>query len=76
LETFGFAVSSFYPLVAFPVLEAPRWKKGYIVNFFFILGCWTSLSLGFFLYWRQEKRRKLLEAANGDEKADDLNNGE
>jgi len=51
----GFAVSSFYPIVAFPVLEAPEWHKGYIVNFFFILGCWVTLSLGFYLYHRQER---------------------
>ncbi|GJC84372.1 vitamin H transporter [Colletotrichum liriopes] len=56
--TFGFAISSFYPIVAFPVVEAPRWKKGYIVNFFFILGCWFFLSLGFFLIRKQEKRQK------------------
>lgn len=62
--TLGFAVSAWYPLVVFPVVEAPRWKKGYIVNFFFILGCWSCLTLGFFLYNRQEKREK---AARQDE---------
>ncbi|KAK6215238.1 vitamin H transporter [Colletotrichum tabaci] len=56
--TFGFAVSSFYPIVVFPVIESPRWKKGYIVNFLFILGCWFFLSLGFFLIRREEKRQK------------------
>ncbi|TDZ51524.1 Pantothenate transporter liz1 [Colletotrichum trifolii] len=56
--TFGFAISSFYPLVTFPVLEAPRWHKGYIVNFFFILGCWASLSLGFFLYHKEQKQKE------------------
>ncbi|KAL3296263.1 vitamin H transporter [Colletotrichum asianum] len=59
--TLGFAISSFYPLVVFPVVEAPRWKKGYIVNFFFILGCWASLTTGFFLYRKQEKRQKQLD---------------
>ncbi|KAL0934775.1 vitamin H transporter [Colletotrichum truncatum] len=56
--TLGFAISSFYPLVVFPVVEAPRWKKGYIVNFFFILGCWAALTLGFFLHGKEEKRKK------------------
>lgn len=60
-QTLGFAISSFYPLVVFPVVEVPRWKKGYIVNFFFILGCWASLTTGFFLYRKQEKRQKQLD---------------
>jgi preprotein translocase subunit YajC len=37
-------------------VEAPKWRKGYIVNFFFILGCWTFFLIGYFLYKRQEKR--------------------
>ncbi|KAF6819067.1 vitamin H transporter, partial [Colletotrichum musicola] len=59
--TLEFAISSFYPLVAFPVVEAPQWKKGYIVNFFFILGCWASLTLGFWLYNKQEKQKRQRE---------------
>ncbi|CAI6096152.1 hypothetical protein V2G26_007939 [Clonostachys chloroleuca] len=54
----GFAINSFYPLVTFPVVEAPRWKKGYIVNFFFILGAWGFLTFGYFLHRRWEKRQK------------------
>ncbi|KAG9258467.1 vitamin H transporter [Emericellopsis atlantica] len=60
--TLGFAVNSFYPLVTFPVVEAPRWKKGYIVNFFFILGAWGFLTAGYFLHQRAEKKQKLREA--------------
>lgn len=68
-KTLGFAVGSFYPLVAFPVVEAPRWKKGFIVNFFFILGAWGFLTTGYFLHNRWEKRQKLLqeEAAEHDD---------
>ena len=55
-------MNSFYPLVTFPVVEAPRWKKGYIVNFFFILGAWGFLTAGYFLHQRAEKKQKLREA--------------
>ena len=48
-------MSSFYPLVAFPVLEAPQWTKGYTVNICFTLGCTITLLLGFFLHHREEK---------------------
>lgn len=61
LQTLGFAVSAWYPLVAFPVIEAPQWHKGYIVNFFFIVGCWSTLSLGFYLHHRQTKNEKALQ---------------
>jgi hypothetical protein len=57
----GFAVNSFYPRVVFPVVEAPRWRTGYIVNFFFIFGSWFFLSLGIFLFNRWEKRQKAQE---------------
>lgn len=66
-QTLGFAINSFYPLVAFPVVEAPRWKKGFIVNFFFILGAWGFLSVGYFLHHRWEKRQKLLQEAMADD---------
>lgn len=64
----GFAVFAFYPVVAFPAIEAPQWKKGYIVNFFFILGCWVVLSLGFYLHRRDEKRGKLVQQETMPEK--------
>lgn len=63
----GFAVNSFYPLVAFPVVEAPRWKKGYIVNFFFILGSWTLLTIGYLVHGRWERRQKRAAEAALDE---------
>jgi hypothetical protein len=66
----GFAINSFYPLVAFPVVEAPRWRKGYIVNFFFIFGCWFFLSTGYFLHRRWEKRQKREEEAAAAAKAE------
>lgn len=61
-QTLGFAIQSFYPLVTFPVVKGPRWKKGFIVNFFFIFGAWAFLSTGYFLHHRWEKQQKQREA--------------
>lgn len=57
-QTLGFAVKSFYPLVVFPIVEGPRWKKGYLVNFFFILGAWALLTAGYLIHKREEKREQ------------------
>ncbi|KAH7031493.1 vitamin H transporter [Microdochium trichocladiopsis] len=56
--TLGFAINSFYPLLVFPQVEAPQWKKGYIVNFFFVIGCWAFLTTGYWLHSRWEKRQQ------------------
>ncbi|KAH6658422.1 vitamin H transporter [Truncatella angustata] len=58
--TFGFAFNSFYPITVFPVVDAPRWKTGYIVNFFFILGCTFTFLTGFYLVHRQEKKATVI----------------
>jgi hypothetical protein len=55
LRTLLFAINSFYLPVGFPVKEAPRCKKGYILNFFFILGAWGFLTLGYFSQSRWKK---------------------
>ncbi|KAF2007167.1 MFS general substrate transporter [Amniculicola lignicola CBS 123094] len=57
--TAGWAVYSFYPIVVFPVLEAPRWLKGYSVNIVFVFMCWTFFMIGQWLYKRDEKKRQL-----------------
>ncbi|KAI6500956.1 hypothetical protein MCOR08_001802 [Pyricularia oryzae] len=62
--TFGFAIQSFYPITVFPVVEAPQWKKGYIVNFCFIVGCWASLCTGFYMYNRHQKSLEALREAD------------
>lgn len=63
--TIGFAINSFSPLVVFPVIEAPRWKKGFIVNFFFILGAWGFLTVGYMIHRRWERRQKQAEQDTG-----------
>ncbi|KAF2276167.1 MFS general substrate transporter [Westerdykella ornata] len=55
--TAGWAVFSFYPIVVFPVLEAPRWTKGYSVNIAFVFFTWFFFMVGQYLYRKDEKKR-------------------
>ena len=67
--TAGWAVFSFYPIAAFPVVEAPRWTKGYSVNICFVVGCWASFLIMQYMYKKSEKRREaqFIGAAARDE---------
>lgn len=55
--TAGWAVFSFYPIAAFPVVEAPRWTKGYSVNICFIVGCWACFLIMQYMYKKSESRK-------------------
>ncbi|KAF4554500.1 Pantothenate transporter-like protein 1 [Elsinoe fawcettii] len=50
--TLGWGIFSFYPITVFPVLEAPRWTKGYSVNTVFVFMTWTLFMVGQYLYRR------------------------
>lgn len=67
--TAGWAVYSFYPIAVFPVVEAPRWTKGYSVNVVFIVGCWASFLIMQYLYKKSEKKKQeqFISAAARDE---------
>lgn len=56
--TAGWAVFSFYPITVFPIIEGPRWKKGYSVNICFIIGCWSTFLLMQYLYKKSEKKKE------------------
>ena len=56
--TAGWAVFSFYPITVFPIVEGPRWRKGYSVNICFIIGCWSCFLLMQYLYKRSEKKKE------------------
>lgn len=56
--TSGWAIFSFYPVVVFPQVEAPRWRKGYIVNIIFVFLCWVFFMLSQWLYRKNEKQRE------------------
>lgn len=55
--TAGWAVFSFYPIAVFPVVEAPRWTKGYSVNICFIVGCWACFLIMQYMYKKSESRK-------------------
>jgi hypothetical protein len=48
----------FYPITVFPVVEAPRWKKGYIVDICFVVVTWIVFSTGIFLKRRDDKKTR------------------
>ncbi|RYP66643.1 hypothetical protein DL769_005975 [Monosporascus sp. CRB-8-3] len=56
--TVGWAFFGFYPITAFPVLEAPRWKKGFTVNTVLVICYGALFMVGQFLWLRDEKRKK------------------
>lgn len=76
LLTLGFAVLAFYPIVVFPVVEAPRWKKGYIVNLFFVSFCLFFFLLGTYLYNREQKLKEAREGTDSGKEEGDVDKGE
>ncbi|KAF2018812.1 MFS general substrate transporter [Aaosphaeria arxii CBS 175.79] len=71
--TAGWAVFSFYPITVFPVLEAPRWTKGYSVNIAFVFFTWFFFLVGQYLYRRDEKKRERMALAQRADEEDVLN---
>jgi hypothetical protein len=55
--TAGWAVFSFYPITVFPIVQGPRWARGYSVNIAFICGCWATFLVMQYLYKKSEKKR-------------------
>jgi len=66
--TAGWAVYSFYPITVFPVVDAPQWRKGYIVNLVFVLMCWFLFLLGVVLHRRDTNRVKMDQIQKNEEK--------
>ncbi|PGH14931.1 hypothetical protein AJ80_05744 [Polytolypa hystricis UAMH7299] len=65
--TFGWAIFSIYPFVVFPVLEAPRWRKGYIVTFTFVMSSWIIFLIGVCLQRRDDKKKAKEQTRIDDE---------
>ncbi|KAL4891175.1 MFS general substrate transporter [Aspergillus ambiguus] len=76
MMTCGWIFFSFYPITAFPVLEAPKWRKGYIVNTVFVFMWWALFMVGQYLWRRDVKAGKYSNDAqslgNTGDKAEDL----
>ncbi|KAJ4295533.1 hypothetical protein N0V90_007546 [Kalmusia sp. IMI 367209] len=73
--TSGWAIYSFYPVVVFPQVEAPRWKKGYSVNIAFVFFCWFFFMVSQWLYRRDEKKREAEAAARAGLAKDEEDGG-
>ncbi|KAL2784185.1 major facilitator superfamily domain-containing protein [Aspergillus keveii] len=58
MMTFGWVFFSFYPITVFPVIEAPKWRKGYTVNTVFVICWWTIFMVGQYLWRRDVKTGK------------------
>lgn len=56
--TAGWAVYSFYPITVFPIVEGPRWTKGYSVNIAFVVGCWVTFLVSQYMYLKSEKKKR------------------
>jgi hypothetical protein len=67
MMTIGWAFFSFYPITVFPVLEAPKWRKGFTVNTVLICCYWTLFLIGQFLWRRDIKSGKYDINASHDE---------
>ncbi|RMZ74669.1 vitamin h transporter [Pyrenophora seminiperda CCB06] len=59
--TGGWAVSSFYPITVFPIIEGPKWTKGYAVNLCFIVGCWSAFLIMQYFYRKSENKRNSMQ---------------
>ncbi|KAL5443223.1 hypothetical protein PMIN05_003795 [Paraphaeosphaeria minitans] len=70
MMTSGWAIYSFYPVVVFPQVEAPKWRKGYSVNIAFVFGCWSFFMLSQWLYG-VDKKKKERQAVERDARDDE-----
>jgi hypothetical protein len=66
MMTIGWAFFSFYPITAFPILEGPKWRKGFTVNVVLICVYWTLFMVGQFL-WKSELKAKKFDINAGIE---------
>lgn len=73
--TAGWAVFSFYPITVFPIVQGPRWTRGYSVNICFIAGCWISFLTMQYLYKKSENKKEaqmIREIAKDEEDIRDI----
>lgn len=54
-----------YPLI---FASAPRWKRGYIVEIFFVTGTWLTFMIGIYLHRRDIKRAEAARITVDEEK--------
>jgi len=66
--SFASAINTFYPITVFPVLEAPKWKKGYIVDIVFVVMVWVMFILGTYLHKRDLRKKPEVLTDDDEEK--------
>jgi hypothetical protein len=71
--TLGWAFFSFYPITVFPVLEAPRWLKGFTVNTCLTVAFWSLFMLGQYL-WRRDQKLNRYPTTYEDDSEEALKN--
>ncbi|KAK1145244.1 hypothetical protein N8T08_004397 [Aspergillus melleus] len=67
MMTCGWIFFSFYPITVFPVVEAPKWRKGYIVNTVFVVMWWSIFMFGQYLWRRDVKLGRTYVSRDGEE---------
>ncbi|KAF1979605.1 MFS general substrate transporter [Bimuria novae-zelandiae CBS 107.79] len=63
MMTIGWAFFSFYPITVFPILEGPKWRKGFTVNTVLVCAYLTLFLVGQYL-WRREVATKKFESTS------------
>lgn len=67
MMTLAWAIYAWIPLVAFPAVDAPKWRTGYILAVVFSLLTWALMMLGQWLH-RREQRMVAQQHITDDEK--------
>ncbi|KAI5844515.1 vitamin H transporter [Morchella snyderi] len=67
MMTLAWAIYAWIPLVAFPAVDAPKWRTGYILAVVFSLLTWALMMLGQWLH-RREQRMAAQQHITDDEK--------
>ncbi|KAJ4303465.1 hypothetical protein N0V90_002360 [Kalmusia sp. IMI 367209] len=68
MMTIGWAFFSFYPITTFPILEGPKWRKGFTVNTVLICAYLALFLVGQFL-WRREMAAKKFDTISDTSEA-------
>lgn len=64
MMTIGWAFFSFYPITTFPILEGPKWRKGFTVNTVLTCAYLVLFLVGQYL-WRKEVAAKKFGTPSG-----------
>lgn len=71
--TVGWAFFSWYNVVAFPVTESPRFKRGFTASICLIV-VYLSLFITGYLLWQRDIRRGLYKNAIAEEENEEILN--